>query len=70
VQDSNIGIVDVVCTVSTGGGTDISVRYTLTPVSESGKSYVAQFLSAQHYNTMINEWRVATSRALGLPVAP
>jgi hypothetical protein len=70
VQDSNIGIVDVVCTVPAGGGTDISVRYTLTAVSEAGRSYVAQFLSRQHYTTMIEEWRVATSKALGLPVAP
>jgi len=70
VQDSNIGIVDVICTEPTSGGTDISVRYTLTPVTEAGQSFVAQFLSDQHYTTMIDEWRVATSKALGLPVAP
>jgi len=70
VQDSNIGIVDVVCTEPAGGGTDISVRYTLTAVSEAGRHFVAQFLSEQHYTTMIDEWRVATSKALGLPVAP
>jgi Polyketide cyclase / dehydrase and lipid transport len=70
VQDSNIGIVDVNCTELAGGGTDISVRYTLTAVSEAGKSFVAEFLSAQHYRTMIDEWRVATSKALGLPVVP
>jgi Polyketide cyclase / dehydrase and lipid transport len=70
VQDSNIGIVDVVCTEPAGGGTDISVRYTLTPVTAAGQSFVAQFLSDQHYTTMIDEWRVATSKALGLPVAP
>jgi len=69
VQDSNIGIVDVTCTTA-GGGTDISVRYTLTAVSEGGQSFVAEFLSARHYTTMIEEWRVATSKALGLPVAP
>ena len=27
---SKIGLVDVVCTDSAGGGTDVSVRYTLT----------------------------------------
>jgi Polyketide cyclase / dehydrase and lipid transport len=70
VQDSNIGIVDVVCTDAAGGGTDISVRYTLTPVSEAGQSFVGQFLTDPHYTTMIDEWRVATSKALGLPVAP
>jgi hypothetical protein len=70
VHDSNIGIVDVICTEAAGGGTDISVRYTLTAVSEAGQSFVAQFLAAAHYTTMIDEWRVATSKALGLPVAP
>jgi hypothetical protein len=70
VQDSNIGIVDVVCTEAADGGTDISVRYTLTAVNETGQSFVAQFLSQPHYTTMIDEWRVATSKALGLPVAP
>jgi len=70
VQDSNIGIVDVVCTEAAGGGTDISVRYTLTPVTEAGQAFVARFLSDRYYTTMIDEWRVATSKALGLPVAP
>jgi Polyketide cyclase / dehydrase and lipid transport len=70
VQDSNIGIVDVVCTVPAGGGTDISVRYTLTATSESGRSFVAHFLAKPRYAMMIEEWRVATSKALGLPVAP
>jgi len=67
VQDSNIGIVDVICTQSARGGTDISVRYTLTPLTEGGRSFVAEFLSDQHYTTMLDEWRVATSKALGLP---
>jgi hypothetical protein len=61
---------DVVCTEAADGGTDISVRYTLTAVNETGQSFVAQFLSQPHYTTMIDEWRVATSKALGLPVAP
>jgi hypothetical protein len=70
VQDSNIGIVDVACTEVAGGGTDIAVRYTLTAVSEAGESFVARFLADQHYTTMIEEWRVATSKALRLPVTP
>lgn len=70
VDGSNIGLVDVVCTEVPNGGTDISVRYTLTPVSEAGNSFVAQFLSQQHYNEMIEEWRVLTSKALGLPATP
>ena len=70
VQDSNIGMVDVICTEPAQGGTDISVRYTLTAVSAAGESFVTQFLAAQHYTTMIEEWRLATSKALRLPVAP
>jgi hypothetical protein len=70
VQDSNIGIVDVACTEVAGGGTDVSVRYTLTALSEAGESFVAAFLADQHYTTMIEEWRVATSKALRLRVAP
>jgi hypothetical protein len=70
VQDSNIGIVDVACTEVASGGTDISVRYTLTAVSEAGESFVARFLADQHYTTMIEEWRVATSKALRLSVVP
>jgi Polyketide cyclase / dehydrase and lipid transport len=68
VHDSNIGLVDVHCTQpAQGGGTDVSVRYTLTPVSQAGESFVTQFLSGQHYATMIDEWRIATSKALQLP---
>ncbi len=70
VQDSNIGMVDVICTEPARGGTDISVRYTLTAVSEAGESFVAHFLADQHYTTMIEQWRVATGKALRLPVAP
>ena len=70
VQDSNIGIVDVACTEAADGGTDVSVRYTLTAVNAAGESFVAQFLADAHYTTMIEEWRLATSKALRLPVAP
>jgi Polyketide cyclase / dehydrase and lipid transport len=70
VQDSNIGIVDVACTEVAGGGTDVTVRYTLTALSEAGESFVARFLADPHYTAMIEEWRVATSKALRLPVAP
>jgi hypothetical protein len=70
VQGSNIGLVDVTCSAVASGGTDVSVRYTLTAVSEAGETFVSQFLAEQHYTTMIEEWRVATSKALRLPVAP
>jgi len=70
VHDSNIGLVDVACTGAAKGGTDVSVRYTLTAVSEAGKSFVAEFLAEQHYTQMIEEWRVLTGKALRLPATP
>lgn len=69
-HDSNIGLVDVSCTELASGGTDVSVRYTLTAVSQAGESFVARFLAAEHYSEMIEEWRVATGKALGLTSAP
>src|SRR3984957_5406965 len=61
---SNIGLVDVVCTESAAGGTDVSVRYTLTALSESGRIFVSHFLTSKHYSEMIEEWRTATTQAL------
>lgn len=61
---SNIGLIDVVCTDSAGGGTDVSVRYTLTALSETGRKFVSNFLETGHYSKMIDEWRAATAEAL------
>ena len=67
VHDSNIGLVDVVCAQAPHGGTDVSVRYTLTPVSATGRDFVAEFMQDESYSRMIDEWQAATSKALGLP---
>jgi hypothetical protein len=64
VQDSNIGLVDVRCTQQPSGGTEVAVRYTLTAVSDAGQASVTEFLKPGHYARMIEEWRVATSKAL------
>jgi hypothetical protein len=64
---SNIGLVDVVCTQSAGGGTDVSVRYTLTALSETGRIFVSNFLDARHYAQMIEQWRAATAEAHARP---
>jgi hypothetical protein len=64
---SNIGLVDVVCTESADGGTDVSVRYTLTALTESGGVFVGKFLDAGHYSQMIEQWRAATAGALARP---
>ena len=69
-QGSNIGLVDVTCTTAAGGGTVVSVRYTLTGVSDSGRAFVREFLEPAHYGRMIDEWQVATNAALaGKPVS-
>jgi hypothetical protein len=63
-QGSNIGLVDVTCTPAEEGGTVVSVRYTLTGVSEQGRAFVREFLEPEHYARMIEEWRVMTGAAL------
>jgi hypothetical protein len=63
-QGSNIGLVDVTCTAAKGGGTVVTVRYTLTGLNASGRSFVREFLEPEHYSRMIDEWRVATGAAL------
>jgi len=64
---SNIGLVDVTCTEPADGGTDVSVRYTLTALSEAGRTFVREFLQTEQYSRMIDEWRVATTKALTRP---
>jgi hypothetical protein len=63
-QDSNMGLVDVRCNTAAGGGTDVSVRYTLTGLNAHGRALVSDFLDPRHYDRMIEEWRVAISGAL------
>ncbi|MGH7107528.1 MAG: SRPBCC family protein [Acetobacteraceae bacterium] len=62
--DSNMGLVDVQCSAAAGGGTDISVRYTLTGLNPQGDAFVDEFLEPEHYGRMIKEWRAAISQAL------
>ena len=63
-KDSNIGLVDVECKAAAGGGTDVSVRYTLTGLNDRGQAFVSGFLDPRHYERMIEEWRVAIGAAL------
>ena len=62
--DSSAGLVDVACSQSADGGTDVAVRYTLTPVTESGREFVKRFLSEAQYAQMIEHWRSSISAAL------
>jgi hypothetical protein len=63
-EGSNIGLVDVVCTEAAAGGTDVSVRYTLTPLNAGAQAFVDEFLEPRQYERMIDEWHAATSAAL------
>lgn len=63
-EGSNMGLVDVRCIPKAGGGTEVSVRYTLTGVNAQGEAFVTAFLEPEHYSAMIEEWRHAIGRAL------
>lgn len=63
-QDSNMGLVDVRCSTAPAGGTDVSVRYTLTGVTPQGQAFVAGFLDPGQYDRMIEDWRASISAAL------
>ena len=63
-HDSNMGLVDVECAIAMAGGTDVSVRYTLTGLNGPGRAFVSEFLDPRHYDRMIEEWRAAISAAL------
>ena len=61
---SNIGLVDVTCIPSKSGGTDVSVRYTLTALHAEAQAFVSEFLEPQNFGRMIEEWHAATSAVL------
>lgn len=65
-QGSNMGLVDVQCSTISGGGTEVSVRYTLTGLNATGEAFVDEFLRPAHYARMIEEWRAAINKALGV----
>ena len=63
-EGSNIGLVDVACTPAAGGGTNVSVTYTMTPLHAGAAGFVHEFLSPARYGQMIAEWAEATAAAL------
>lgn len=65
-QGSNMGLVDVQCS-AISGGTEVSVRYTLTGVNLQGQAFVTEFLDPRQYSRMIEEWRAAIGTALAVP---
>jgi hypothetical protein len=68
-QDSTIGLVDVVCTQAAGGGTQVNVTYTLTPLQAGAQALVEDFLDARQYARMMLEWQALTSAALAIGTA-
>jgi hypothetical protein len=65
-QGSDIGLVDVQCSPAPGGGTEITVRYTLTGLNPQGQAFVTAFLDPGRYGRMIEEWREAIGKALAV----
>jgi hypothetical protein len=63
-QESNMGLVDVSLSAAPGGGTEVSVRYTLTAINAQEEAFVSEFLEPRRYARMIEEWRVSTAAAL------
>ncbi len=66
---SNIGLVDVHCVPAAGGGTQVTVRYTLTGLDEAGRAFVEAFLAPEAYRAMIGAWQQLTSQGLARPNA-
>lgn len=69
-QGSNMGLVDVQCSVTSGGGTEVSVRYTLTGLNPQGQAFVTEFLEPGQYDRMIEGWRTAIGKALAAEARP
>lgn len=69
-ERSNMGLVDVQCSAAAGGGTEISVRYTLTGLNPQGQAFVAGFLDPGHYDRMMEDWRAAIGKALAADAQP
>ncbi|MGH8318251.1 MAG: SRPBCC family protein [Steroidobacteraceae bacterium] len=69
-QGSNMGLVDVQCSAASGGGTEVSVRYTLTGLNAHGQAFVSEFLDPEQYSRMIEEWRETLGKALASQAPP
>ena len=61
---SHIGLVDVACSATADGGTEVRVAYTLTPLHADAEAFVADFLNPEKFARMTREWQAATAGAL------
>jgi hypothetical protein len=56
---SHMGLVDVHCRPLSPSRTEVTVTYTLTPLSEAGEKLVAEMLEPSAYRRFIDGWKVA-----------
>jgi len=68
-EGSNIGLVDVRCAEDEGGGTRVTVTYTLTALHAGAVRFVEEFVEPSRYARMMEEWARAIAGALGNVVA-
>ena len=61
---SHMGLVDVHCRALAPMRTEVSVTYTLTPLSDSGEKLVAEMLEPARYRAFIGGWKVAIESSL------
>ncbi|RUW97446.1 MAG: SRPBCC family protein [Mesorhizobium sp.] len=61
--DSRFGFVDVACRQVTSGDTEALISYTLTALSEAGRSYLSE-LTEDAFTGMIETWKVRIDASL------
>jgi hypothetical protein len=54
---SHMGLIDVHCRALDPKRTEVSVTYTLTPLSEAGEKLVAELLEPARYRAFIDGWK-------------
>jgi len=60
---SHMGLVDVHCRALGPARTEVSVTYTLTPLSQAGERLVAEMLEPSRYRAFIDGWKSAIDAA-------
>lgn len=63
VGGRDMGLVDVLVSAK-GSGSDVTVTYTMTALSEAAQPSVAAFLERAHFDAFIEEWRTSIEMML------
>ncbi|HET7844598.1 MAG TPA: hypothetical protein VFL14_10645 [Xanthomonadales bacterium] len=61
---SHMGLVDVHCRALGAARTEVSVTYTLTPLSDDGERFVAEMLEPARYRAFVDGWKAAIDAAI------